>query len=73
MRVECLVRSEFTVPGWTEFTVTLVPVIERETNVTEGNIFAFDFKLISGKQKLVLVYLFIDFILHTEHSLPTAS
>lgn len=26
MRVECLVRSEFTVPGWTEFTVTLVPV-----------------------------------------------
>lgn len=36
MRVECLVRSEFTVPGWTEFTVTLVPakaafgvVIER--------------------------------------------
>lgn len=26
IRVECLVRSEFTVPGWTEFTVTLVPV-----------------------------------------------
>ena len=31
MRVECLVRSEFTVPGWTEFTVTLVPV--RTTRV----------------------------------------
>lgn len=28
IRVECLVRSEFTVPGWTEFTVTLVPVKE---------------------------------------------
>lgn len=26
MRVECLVRSEFTVPGWRAFTVTLVPV-----------------------------------------------
>lgn len=26
MRVECLVRSEFTVPGWTEFTVMLVSV-----------------------------------------------
>lgn len=25
MMVECRVRSEFTVPGWTEFTVTSLP------------------------------------------------
>lgn len=34
MRVECLVRSEFTVPGWTEFTVTSVPVTTTTTNAS---------------------------------------
>lgn len=30
MRVECLVRSELTVPGWTEFTVTSVPATTEQ-------------------------------------------
>lgn len=37
MRVECLVRSEFTVPGWTEFTVTLVSV--RRTDLHQYHLF----------------------------------
>lgn len=32
MRVECLVRSEFTVPGWTEFTVTSVPAMTTKVS-----------------------------------------
>lgn len=33
MMVECLVRSEFTVPGWTEFTVTLVPARQNQLSL----------------------------------------
>lgn len=39
MRVECRVRSEFTVPGWTEFTFTLVPV--RKYNYITRRFFQF--------------------------------
>lgn len=48
IRVECLVRSEFTVPGWTEFTVTLVPVKKGDGPSLREAVFP-EFRLVTGK------------------------
>lgn len=66
MSVECLVRSEFTVPGWTEFTVKLVPVTTKQIRVTVGNAIGFScVVLVQGivhlRDKTVVDALFASF------------
>lgn len=78
IRVECLVRSEFTVPGWTEFTITFVSVREHTYITVEDGFFPvflkdwadhlrtwLDYKL----TKLICPSVSIDMYLHNPQDL----